>query len=338
MISHNRPTLGIEEEEAALRVIRSGHLAQGREVSAFEDEFCRFLGLSQGHAIAVSSGTAALFMALWSVNARNKTVAFPVYVCSALRNAVSMAGAKQCLLDTAEGSPNIDFGDIGKKIFDIAILPHMFGIPIAVDESQEVIIEDCCQSLGATVNEKATGLYGDLGIFSFYATKLMTSGGHGGMVVSKQKKLVDRIRDYREFDCRKDTIKRFNFHMTELQAAVGREQLRKLPAFLKRREEIFRMYQEAGLDLLDVKEEDMGNLKPIRYRTILKTEHQKKIIQRLKSKNIKAIIPIEDWELLGDPPLFPNAREMTKQTVSLPCYPSLTDAEVDQVAQAVRHS
>jgi perosamine synthetase len=339
MIPHNKPTLGKEEEEAALRVIRSGWLAQGHQVNAFENEFCQFLNLPQGHAVAVSSGTAALFLALWAVNAKNKTVAFPVYACSALRNAVSMAGAKEFLVDVAEGSPNIDLENVKKSKPDIAILPHMYGIPVDFDIIEGVnIIEDCCQSLGATVDGKATGLKGDLGIFSFYATKLMTSGGHGGMVISKVKHLIDMIRDYREFDCRDDDKKRFNFQMTDLQAAIGREQLRKLPGFLNRREEIFKMYKDTGLDLLDVKEEDRGKLIPIRYRTVLKTDRSEEIIEQLSKNNIKAIVPIEDWELLGDSSLFPNALRMTKQTASIPCYPSLTNTEVNKIIQVMRLS
>ena len=72
MIPHNRPTLNIEEEEATIRVIRSGWLTQGKEVEAFENEFCKFIGLPEGHAVAVSSGTASLFLSLWVLNAKNK--------------------------------------------------------------------------------------------------------------------------------------------------------------------------------------------------------------------------------------------------------------------------
>ncbi|NQT26848.1 DegT/DnrJ/EryC1/StrS family aminotransferase [candidate division KSB1 bacterium] len=336
MIPHNKPTLGKEEENAALRVIRSGWLAQGNQVNAFEDEFCQFLNLPQGHAVAVSSGTAALFVALWAVNAKNKIVAFPVYVCSALRNAIAMVGAREYLVDVAEGSPNIDLEIVKMSNPDIVILPHMYGIPIDINTLEGMnVIEDCCQSLGATVDGKATGLKGDLGIFSFYATKLMTSGGHGGMVISKEKHLIDMIRDYREFDCRDDDKKRFNFQMTDLQAAIGREQLRKLPDFLNRREEIFKMYKDAGLDLLDVKEEDRGSLIPIRYRAVLKTDSPAEVIERLANNNIKAIIPIEDRELLGDSSRFPNALQMTKKAVSIPCYPLLTDTEAMKIIQVL---
>ena len=88
----------------------------------------------------------------------------------------------------------------------------MYGIPIEFNNTSDVgVIEDCCQALGAKVNDRLVGLEGDVGFFSFYATKLMTSGGQGGMLISKNKDLVDEAKDYREFDMRHDTKKRFNF-------------------------------------------------------------------------------------------------------------------------------
>ena len=205
MIEHNKPTLGKQEQQAVSKVLESGYVAQGLEVKKFEDEFCDFLGLPEQHAVALSSGTSALFVALWSLNAKNKSIAMPVYVCSALRNAVAMAQAKEVLLDNAVDSPNICLNQLQKSNADIAIVPHMFGLPNEIQNIKDIdIIEDCAQSLGASISNKKTGSIGKVGIFSFYATKLMTSGGQGGMFVSKDKNLVDKVRDYRDFDCRKD--------------------------------------------------------------------------------------------------------------------------------------
>ena len=333
MIPHNKPTIGIEEELAALRVLRSGLLSQGSEIESFENEFCDFIGLPKGHAIAVSSGTAALYLALWILEGDKKTITFPGYVCSALRNATNMIGGNEEILDIKKESPNIKFEGIKKE--SIAIIPHMYGIPVDVTKIQNMnIIEDCAQSLGAKINGISVGLYGNAGIFSFYATKLMTSGGHGGMYVSKDKKLVDRVKDYREFDYRHDQKKRFNFQMTEIQAAIGREQLKKLPKFLERREEIFQKYKKAGLELLDVGK-NQNHLSPVRYRAVIKTEEPNKIIKSLESVGVKAIVPTEDWELLGKHELLPNAVELSRKTVSLPIYPTLTDEEIDIILSVI---
>lgn len=322
MIPHNRPTLGVAEEAAARTVLRSGWVAQGAEVERFENELCAFLGVKEGHAVAVSSGTAALFLALEVLGARGKDVALPVYACSALRHAAAMAGAKEQLLDCAPGSPNADTEGL---TIPYAIIPHMFGIPCALPGSPSVVIEDCAQSLGVQIS-------GRVSIFSFYATKLITSGGQGGMFVSKDKALVDAARDYRQFDGRRDRKARFNFQMTDLQAAVGRAQLKRLPEFLERREAIFQRYKKAGLDLLD------GPKGTVRYRAVLKTDKPAKVLAALAAADIKAIVPVEDWELLGDPGEFPEAAALARSTVSLPCYPSLTDSDVDSVLAALNNA
>jgi len=328
MIPHNRPTLGEEEQRAAATVIASGWLAQGTEVAAFENELCAFLGLPQGHAVALSSGSAALFLALWLLDAKARKVALPVYACAALRNAVALAGGEELLLDIAAVGPNLDPAALSAVEADVAIVPHIFGLPIRLGNSAGLrVIEDCAQALGATVSGRAVGLQGDIGIFSFYATKLITSGGQGGMLVARDKALVDTVRDYREFDCRRDNRHRFNFQMTDLQAAIGRVQLQRLPGFLERRAQIFSRYRAAGLPLLDAS----SAVTPAHYRAVMLTQRPQVLLKRLETRGIKAIVPIEDWELLGDAANFPNAYRLTQRTVSLPLYPSLSNAAVEDI-------
>lgn len=327
MIAHNKPTLGYQEQKAASKVLNSGYIAQGKEVEKFENEFCEFIGLPEKHAVALSSGTSSLFMALWSLEAKNKAIAMPVYVCSSLRNAVAMSNAKEVLIDNAEDSPNICLNKLQKSNADIAIIPHIFGIPNEITNIKNVdIIEDCAQSLGALIGNKKTGLIGKCGIFSFYATKLMTSGGQGGMFVSKDKNLVDKVRDYREFDCRRDQKERFNFQMTDIQASIGRVQLKKLPNFLERRQEIFTLYKESGLDLIESKSNA-----PVYYRAVIRVNNPKEIKDQLLKQGIKTIVPIEDWELLGDAVNYSNSYNFTQKTLSLPIYPSLSNKDTFKV-------
>ena len=193
MIAHNKPTLGKEEESAASQVIRSNWLAQGEEVELFENDICDFLHIPKHHAVAVSSGTAALYLALWALEAKTKKIALPAYTCSSLRHAVAMAGGEEVILDTKKNNPNIDVKELDENKTPIAIVQHTFGIPndISNINSNIQIIEDCAQALGAKMNNQFVGIKGDVGIFSFYATKLITSGGQGGMVVSKDKSLIE---------------------------------------------------------------------------------------------------------------------------------------------------
>jgi len=332
MISHNKPTLGKEEEEAALRVIRSEWLSQGPEVGAFENEFCNFLGIQKGQAVAVSSGTSALFLSLWALDSQNKKISFPVYVCAAIRHAVGMVNGIESAVDITNTSPNLDLKKVDDEKDSIKIVPHMYGIPIDLSNYNP----KNSQAIGAKIYNKFVGLQGEIGIFSFYASKLLTSGGQGGMIVSEKPEIIEKIKDYREYDYRKDQNKRFNFQMTDLQAAVGREQLKKLPEFLKKREVIFQRYKESGMDLLDVSNNDHGKISPVRYRAIVKTKNPSKMIDYLTTKGIESKIPTEDWELLGDPQFFPNALDLTKKTVSLPIYPSLSEKDVSKIIQSTK--
>lgn len=334
LIPHNLPTLGQEEQGAALRVLASGWVAQGSEVEAFENELCRFLDLPDGHAVAVSSGTAALYLALWVLEASGKRVGLPVYACAALRNAVGLIDGKCVFLDCEAGSPNVSLVAASRSNLDILIAPSMFGIPAGLPEAREfALIEDLAQSLGAMAAGRRIGLRGDVGICSFYATKLMTTAGQGGALISRDKELIGKIRDYREFDCRDDMKLRFNFQMTDVQAAVGRIQLGKLPDFLGLRERLFRIYRDAGLNLIDSAGEANH---PVRYRAVMRCPEPEKLITALRNEKVRAIVPIELWELLDKTEKYPVAEELTCSTVSLPIYPSLEERVAQKIAGIAR--
>jgi perosamine synthetase len=338
MIPHNRPTFGEEEQSACQRVMESSWLAQGPEVAKFEDEFCEFLNLPAGHSVAVSSGTASLYLALNALEASGKSVAFPVYVCSAVRNAVRFMASTENIIDTEENSPNINFKKASTSGSNLIIVPHMFGIPTRFENLNGIkIIEDCAQALGSRQENKFTGLRGELGIFSFYATKLISTGGQGGMIISTNKYHIDGIKDYREFDSRRDHKTRFNFQMTDLQAAIGREQLKKLPSFLSKREEIFDKYKSIDLPLVDL-EDDLGSTKAVRYRAVIRSSNAKIIQSKLLENNIKSIVPIEDWELLGDKNEYPYAANFSDTTLSLPIYPSLDLKDVENIVKIVNNT
>lgn len=299
----------------------------------FENEFCEFLGIPSGSAIAVSSGTAALYLALIALDAQGENITSPVYSCTALRNAIGLAGGNLLLTDSHVLSPNMNIHAIDSEA-DMAIIPHMYGLPqdLSTLQGKLFIIEDCAQSLGASVNQIPVGLQGDIGIYSFYATKLITSGGQGGMIVSKNTDIIEKLKDYRRFDQRYDDKLRFNFQMTDLQAAIGRVQLRQLSNFLNRRSDIFNQYEQAGLLLLDT----IGSVDPVRFRAILQTTKQRELIAALKEHNISATIPLQDIELLGAKENYPNAYSWTQNTISLPIYPSLKDKEVNKIIRIVK--
>jgi perosamine synthetase len=334
MIPHNLPTMDMDERSTAARVLASGWVAQGPEVDAFENELCQFLNIPIGHALVVSSGSAALYLALWALEGNHNRIGLPVYACSALRNAVGLVNGQCVYFDCAAGSPNIDMSAASRAGIDILIAPSMFGIPVDLPATRSFkVIEDIAQSLGAKESGQRIGLRGDVGICSFYASKMITSGGQGGAVISHDKALIDKLRDYREFDCRDDAILRFNFQMTDLQAAIGRVQLGKLSIFLEQRVRIFEIYRAAGLDLLDCTSESTH---AVRYRAVMRCNDPERLIQSLAAAGVRAIVPIEERELLDTASLYPVALNLTRTTVSLPCYPTLQEKEALRIAQRVK--
>lgn len=336
MIPHNKPFLGDAEKAAAARVLGTGWVAQGAEVETYEQELCRFFGLPDGHAVVVSSGSAALYLALWALDGHGARVGMPVYSCAALRNATSMAGAKCVYLDCGKNGPNLDLDQASESNIDILIAPSIFGIPLAIPHSGNYkVVEDLAQAMGAAIGGQRIGLRGDLGVCSFYATKMITSGGQGGAVIGRDKLLVDSIRDFREFDCREDAQPRFNFQMTDLQASVGRVQLERLPDFIQARERWFSIYRDAGLELID---DDAPYVQPVRYRIVMRCDQPSRVIAALHAQGIRAIVPIEEYELLDTPSAYPNAKALTHSTVSLPAYPGLQETDVLRIAKIAKEA
>jgi len=333
-IPHNRPTFNKRESRAARFVINSRWVAQGKKVEEFEEKFCEYMGLPQGHAVAVSSGSAALFVALLALKAKGKKIGLPVYTCAAVNNAVTLAGGKSIFIDSSAESPNLDINIADESELHTLISVSTFGIPLSVSFKRNYrVIEDISQSLGAVVGGQKLGVHGDLGICSFSATKLITSAGQGGMLFSTRHPLVEFARDYRDFDGREDHLPRFNFQMTDIQAAIGITQLAKLPSFLQKRQEIFNIYSDNGLDL--IKDTD-PNKSAAKYRAVIRDTNPLRIQEELYQRGIRTIVPFTFEELLRTSNREKNAVNLSKSTLSLPIYPSLSLKQAVKVAKMVK--
>jgi len=344
-IPHNKPSIGRKEIQAVARVIKSGYIAQGQEAKKFEDEFCKYMGAGPGHAIALSSGTAALYVALISLEIKpNDEVIIPTYVCSALLNAIYLSKAKPVLVDINCDNLNISLQETKKKInpkTKAIIVPHIFGMPSNVNEFVKLglpVIEDCAQAIGSKLNNKPVGTFGKAAVFSFYATKFLTTG-YGGMLFSKDKKIIKAALDYREFDCRKNYRERFNFQMSDIQAAIGRVQLKRINEFLKKRRKIGNEYYKI-LSPEIVWPQKNSKKGYNFYRFLIKVGNAKNLKKRLQNKGIKTIVPIETYELLHrylgqDKNEFPVSEKIAKTTLSLPIFPSLGNAEIKKIKSAL---
>jgi perosamine synthetase len=154
------------------------------------------------------------------------------------------------------------------------------------------------------------------------------------MLVSHDPKIIDFVRQTRDYDTILDAHPRFNFQMTDLQAAVGRCQLAKLPEFLTRRENIFQRYRESEVKLLDVATSDC---RPIRFRAIMQTAEPVAWQQRFADAGVATIVPVKQSELLASATEVPCAAVLCRETLSLPIYPALADEQVDHIIrQTVR--
>jgi dTDP-4-amino-4,6-dideoxygalactose transaminase len=326
---------------AVARVLRSGRLAQGDEVRAFEREVAAYLGAPVG--VAVSSGTAALHLALLALGVGpGHEVIVPSYVCVAPLHAVEHAGAAARLVDANPATYNLDPDDVRRRITRrtrALIVPHMFGLPVDLEPLLDLgvpVVEDCAQAIGARYAGRAVGSWGTVAVLSFYATKLLTTG-EGGMVLSRDPRLVATLRDLRDYDERRRHRIRFNYKLTDLQAALGRSQLRRLPAMLRRRAGIAARYRRAwGALALRVPDAPPGCTHAYHRFVVSSPRSASGVMARLGALGIVARKPVFQplHRTLGQDG-FPGASEIHRHAVSLPLYPALARREEAQVAAAV---
>lgn len=245
MIRIAQPIIGPDEEAAVLRALRSGQLAQGPLVTEFEAAVANYLGVP--HAVAVSSGTAALVAALQAHSiGEGDDVLVPVFTFGATANAVLLVGATPVFVDIDASDFNMDVAQLERAItpHTRAIIPvHLFGqtcdmtsIANFAQQHGLVVIEDACQALGARWQDRNAGTFGT-GCLSFYATKGVTTG-EGGMIVTGDVDVASHARLLRNqgesVRYRTDVLGN-NFRMTELAAALGLAQLPKADEWIARR-------------------------------------------------------------------------------------------------------
>ena len=248
-ISPAKPLIGAEEREAVDRVLRSGMLAQGPEVAAFEKEFSEHFGIGRA-CVAVNSGTSGLHLGLLSSGVKaGDEVIVPSFTFAATANSVALTGATPVFADIDAGSFCLSAAAVETAITDktVGIMPvHLYGHPADMPALQAVadkhglkIFEDAAQAHGASLNGIPVGAFGTFGMFSLYPTKNMTSG-EGGMVSVADDEVERLMRLYRNQGMMRqyeNEVVGFNARMTDIHAAIGRVQLTKVDAWTKTRQE-----------------------------------------------------------------------------------------------------
>lgn len=341
MIPHSRPTLDQTDYDAVLQVLKSGNIVQGAWVDRIEKTMAALIGVGGG--IAVSSGTAALHLALLSLGIqKGDEVILPSFVCSAPLHAISYTGAVPVIADIDRLTFNIDPRDLSARITPktkAIIVPHLFGMAADMDEIRSFgvpIIEDCAHSLGSHYNGVFTGSFCDLSIFSFYATKMIASG-EGGMILSNNESLLECIRDLRDYD-EKETFRiRCNYKMTDMEAALGFSQLKKLFSFIEARQKIAGLYNREfqarffRLPFVPV------NRDHVYYRYValhdLTTDFIEKMTQAGVACRRPVFKPLHRYLGLSG---YENTEWVWERAVSIPIYPSLTENEISNIIDAVK--
>lgn len=340
MIPHSRPTLGEEEKRACSAVLESLQIAQGKRVEEFEKRMAALAG--RRYAVAVSSGTAALQLSLFALGiSKSDEIIMPSYSCAALLHPVMALGAKPVFADIEVDDFNISARETSAKIrkrTKAVIVPHLFGRAADTAQLERLglaVIEDGTQALGASAGKGKVGSLGLMSIFSFYATKMITTG-EGGMILTDSKKLADTLQDIRDYDKKQTFRIRTNSKMTDLEAAIGLEQLAKLPLFIEKRRAIARRYDkifQASRVLAPVGNGVRDHVY-FRYVARVPAKGAEKWLKALNGAGIEAKTPIykplHRYFKIPDS-FFPVTAKAMKEAVSLPIYPAMTDADFNRV-------
>ena len=353
MIPAAKPIIGDEEREAVDRVLRSGMLAQGPEVKAFEEEFSHYVG--GRHCIAMNSGTSALHLGFIAAGIEpGDEVIVPSFSFAATANSVALAGATPVFADIDPKTFNMDPDHVETLITSKtkAIMPvHLYGHIAAMDRYEEIsskygvkIIEDAAQGHLASLNGRNSGEFGVVASFSFYPTKNMTAG-EGGMVVTDSAEVARVLRLLRnqgqEIRYQNEIIG-FNTRMTDIHAAIGRVQLKKLPGWTKQRQDNA-AYLDAHLKGVVTPFVAPGTTHSYHQYTIRipggSAEKRDAFMAGLTERGVGSGVyyptPIHRLPSFNLQIDLPETELVIKECLSLPIHPSLTQSDLETIVAAV---
>jgi len=350
MIPAAKPIIGDEEREAVDRVLRSGMIAGGPEVAAFETEFSE---LVQGrHCIAVNSGTSALHMAFLAAGIKSgDEVIVPSFTFAATANSVVLAGGTPVFADIEQ-----DYFNMDPKATEALITPrtralmpvHLYGHPAAMREYRDIaarhnllLFEDAAQAHAAALDGIPVGAWGVAASFSFYPTKNMTSG-EGGMVTTPCEHIARKTKLLRNQGMEKryeNEIAGFNTRMTDIHAAIGRVQLKKLAGWTKQRQDNAKFFDD-NLNGVVVPPVAPGATHVYHQYTIrIVDQDRDKFAEELGKRGVGSGVyyPIPNHRLpsYGLTLDLPVTEQVAKECLSIPVHPSLSQADLEKVVEVI---
>ena len=350
MIPAAKPLVGDEERAAVDRVLRSGMMAQGPEVAAFEEEFSKYVGGRK--CVAVNSGTSGLHMALVAAGLKaGDEVIVPSFTFAATANSVALTGATPVFVDIDPKTFNIDPAAI-----EAAITPrtkgiqpvHLYGLPAQMDVINEIackhnilVFEDAAQAHLATLNGKYVGSFGYAATFSFYPTKNMTSG-EGGMIACANDEMTRMCKLLRNQGMEKryeNEVVGFNTRMTDIHAAIGREQLKKIEGWTKTRQANAKFLDE-NLKGVVTPYVTPGASHVYHQYTIRIVGHNRdkfaaEMTKRGVGNGVYYPIPVHQLQSFGLKFDLPNTTSACNEVLSIPVHPALTQGELETVVEVI---
>ena len=345
-----------EIDAAISKVLNGGWYIIGKETRAFEEEFARYIGVSYG--VGVGSGTDAIHLALRACGiGYNDEVITVSHTAVATVAAIELAGATPVLVDIEEDYYTIDPRKIEKVITKNtkAVIPvHIYGQPANLDLILEIarkfnliVIEDCAQAHGAMYKDKKVGSYGDVACFSFYPTKNLGAIGDGGIVVTDNKDLAEKVKLLREYGWAERYVSHvagFNTRLDEIQAAILRIKLRHLDEDNKKRCRIAEIYEKglSGISLALPQKRD--GVTHVYHLYVVRSGERDSLRTFLQSRDIGALVhypmpihlqPAYRGRLKKDNDL--NITEKAaREVLSLPMYPELGEEEIMRVVDTIK--
>ena len=361
-IPYGRQNISRQDIQAVADVLRSDFLTQGPKVSEFEKTLARFVGVK--YAVVVSSGTAALHLAYSAagLSIGDEVIVTPNTFASVV-NMLLVLGAKPVFGDIRLDSYNLDETKIGRLITKKtkAIVPlHFAGQACEMTEIRRlarehklVVIEDACHGLGSKCQEKKIGSLADLSVFNFLPVKPITSG-EGGAILTNNQKYYKKLLHLRNHGIVKNKQGRnvmtelgYNYRLTDLQAALGLSQLKKLDWFIKKRRQVVKWYRSGlkGIKGIILPTEVKGNYSGWHIYVIrtIKAQLRDKLAAYLKQRGIgvnfhyPAVYSHPYYRANGFKKLkLANMERYQSSCLTLPCYPTLKRTEVAYIAQIIR--
>jgi UDP-4-amino-4-deoxy-L-arabinose-oxoglutarate aminotransferase len=335
-IQHSKPWITAEDIRAVESVLHSGMIAQGDLVNRLEHAVAAYMSLQGG--VATSNGTSALILSLSALGVgKGDEVIIPTYVCPAVWEAVVVSGGTPVLCDVGDDwcmNAETVRGCLSKRT-KVIIVVHLYGIKTDVEEISDLgipIVENCAQSFGSKDQKGLCGNAGEICVCSFHATKLLTTG-EGGAALTKDSKLLSRLKElkYGETD---DMRGPYPYGMTDIQAALGLSQLKRYPQFLERRRRIAKYYfehidQSKAVLPYSVMKRSIFHRFPLRVCGDIDRLREEFAAEGIQVR--RGVDRLLHRQLGMSPNGFPGAERCFAETLSIPIYPALGNAERDTI-------